>query len=321
MLLTLSQKCPGNGDMGSSPSVTILPVQTSSTTAVVCRQWNSSTVTAKEHVACSLTRELGASEASYETWDSPSGVFPPPAPTLGSVDRTSSVFIFDLDDTLIPTEWIRSSYAAQKDDSRSPDEVYQSILAEINRRTCNELIPHILNSLRKAKSLCSTVAIVTNARSPRWLGVFESMFPEVVQLLRQEGIPIIRSCPQGQEPNIYECSAYFSYWMNAKKRKFEEVIRQHNESTAGAGLKRVDLISIGDNDFEEYAATHLALESPHSVRFAKVVRCRPGLTPEHFLAQLRDIQRAIDCVFMEKSPREATLVGNGVTYRIHGRHF
>lgn len=132
MLLTLSQKCPGNGDMGSSASVTILPVQSSSTAAVVCRQWNhlersdfSSTVPGKEHVACSLTRDLDASDASFKTWDSPSGVFPPPAPTLGSIDRTSSVFIFDLDDTLIPTEWIRSSYAAQKDDSRSPDEVYQ----------------------------------------------------------------------------------------------------------------------------------------------------------------------------------------------------
>ncbi|EPR57612.1 hypothetical protein TGPRC2_293720 [Toxoplasma gondii TgCatPRC2] len=325
MLLTLSRKCPASGNMGASASVAMLPGQSSVSKPGACRHWDhlersdlSTPTPAVECETCSLGQESDDSDASCDTWDTTS-VFAPPLPlSPKSVDRTSTVFIFDLDDTLIPTEWIRSSYAAQKEDGRTAAEVYQAILQEINVRTRNELVPHILKALRKAKSLCNTVAIVTNARSPRWLGVFESMFPEVIQLLNEEDIPIIRSCPQGREPNIYESSAYFSYWMNAKKRKFEEVIRRHREKMPGTGLKRVDLISIGDNDFEEFAATNLAVESPQSVRFAKVVRCRPGLAPEHFLAQLRAIQRAIDCVFMERSPREATLVGSGVTYRIHG---
>ncbi|PFH33067.1 hypothetical protein BESB_082660 [Besnoitia besnoiti] len=324
MLLTLSRKCPASGNMGASASVAMLPVESTVAKTVACRHWDhversglSAAAPTVERETRSLSQDSDDSDASFDTWDTSSLFAPLPLSPKG-VDRTSTVFIFDLDDTLIPTEWIRSSYAAQKEDGRTTEEVYQAILAEINRRTRSELVPHILKALRKAKSLCNTVAIVTNARSPRWLGVFESMFPEVVQCLHEEDIPIIRSCPQGQEPNIYESTAYFSYWMNAKKSKFEEVIRQHHENVPGAALKRVDLISVGDNDFEEYAATHLALESPHAVRFAKVVRCRPGLAPEHFLAQLRDIQRAIDCVFMEKSPREVTLVGNGVTYRIHG---
>lgn len=37
----------------------------------------------------------------------------------------STILIFDLDDTLIPTEWIRSSFAAQKHMHATTDEVYQ----------------------------------------------------------------------------------------------------------------------------------------------------------------------------------------------------
>ena len=46
----------------------------------------------------------------------------------------------------------------------------------------------------------------------------KSLFPEVVKLLHDENIPIIRSCPVGEEPSINEAPAYFAYWMNAKVR-------------------------------------------------------------------------------------------------------
>lgn len=39
--------------------------------------------------------------------------------------RHSAILIFDLDDTLIPTEWIRSTFAAQKHKHATADEVYQ----------------------------------------------------------------------------------------------------------------------------------------------------------------------------------------------------
>ena len=92
----------------------------------------------------------------------------------------------------------------------------QVILEELNARTKHSLIPTVVKALRKAKSISNTVAIVTNARSARWLSVFESMFPEVVALLQEEGIPLIRSCPEGSEPNISRSTEYFFYWMNAK---------------------------------------------------------------------------------------------------------
>lgn len=39
--------------------------------------------------------------------------------------RHSSILIFDLDDTLIPTEWIRSSFVAHKHKHATAEEVYQ----------------------------------------------------------------------------------------------------------------------------------------------------------------------------------------------------
>ncbi|CDJ56981.1 hypothetical protein, conserved [Eimeria maxima] len=196
--------------------------------------------------------------------------------------RHSAILIFDLDDTLIPTEWIRSTFAAQKHKHATADEVYQEIREELERLTSNKLTPIILGTLKRAKKWSETVVIVTNARSVKWLSAMKSLFPEVVQLLQDENIPIIRSCPTGEEPSIHEAPAYFSYWMNAKKTKFFEVVDQHFQVNSISPTTTVDLISIGDNDFEEYAALRAAYELP-TIRLAKVVKCRSGLEPQSFL--------------------------------------
>ncbi|OEH74019.1 hypothetical protein cyc_01746 [Cyclospora cayetanensis] len=229
--------------------------------------------------------------------------------------RHSAIFIFDLDDTLIPTEWIRSSFANLKHQHASTEEVYKAIKQELDRLTANELIPCILSTLKKAKKWSETVVIVTNARSVRWLSTMKSLFPEVIQLLNDERIPIIRSCPVGEEPSIHETTAYFAYWMNAKKTKFLEVIRQHFQNKCTPQAAAVDLVSVGDNDFEEYAALRAAHELP-AVRFAKVVRCRSGLEPRPFLHQLKEITRAIDYIFEEAMPCATRRVGATVTYTI-----
>ncbi|KAL8431386.1 hypothetical protein Efla_001741 [Eimeria flavescens] len=248
-----------------------------------------------------------ASDISQQTQLSVGDSLPP--------SRKSAILIFDLDDTLIPTEWIRSSFAAQKHKHATTDEVYQAIKQEFDRLTSNELTPHILSTLKGAKRWSETVVIVTNARSIRWLSAMKSLFPEVVQLLDDEQIPIIRSCPVGEEPSIHEAPAYFAYWMNAKKTKFLEVIRQHCKKNCTSATTTVDLVSIGDNDFEEYAALRAAHELP-SVRFAKVVKCRSGLEPRSFLHQLKDIALAIDFLFKEVSPCAPRRVGATVTYAI-----
>ncbi|KAL8435657.1 hypothetical protein ACSSS7_002318 [Eimeria intestinalis] len=158
-----------------------------------------------------LSTPAGISEASDVSALAQLSVCGNPHPS-----RHSAILIFDLDDTLIPTEWIRSSFAAQKHKHATADEVYQAIKREFDRLTSNELTPHILSTLKGAKKWSETVVIVTNARSIRWLSAMKSLFPEVVQLLDDEDIPIIRSCPVGEEPSIHEAPAYFAYWMNAK---------------------------------------------------------------------------------------------------------
>ncbi|KAL8272700.1 hypothetical protein Esti_003404 [Eimeria stiedai] len=260
-----------------------------------------------------LSTPAGISEASDVSAQAQLSICGNPHPS-----RHSAILIFDLDDTLIPTEWIRSSFAAQKHKHATADEVYQAIKREFDRLTSNELTLHILSTLKGAKKWSETVVIVTNARSIRWLSAMKSLFPEVLQLLDDEDIPIIRSCPVGEEPSIREAPAYFAYWMNAKKIKFLEVIRQHCKTKCPSPTAPVDLVSIGDNDFEEYAALRAAHELP-TVRLAKVVRCRSGLEPRSFLHQLKDIALAIDCLFEEATPCATRRVGATVTYTIHGR--
>eukprot|EP00922_Rhytidocystis_sp_ex-Travisia-forbesii_P005051 GHVS01007379.1.p1 GENE.GHVS01007379.1~~GHVS01007379.1.p1 ORF type:complete len:173 (-),score=44.55 GHVS01007379.1:215-733(-) len=62
----------------------------------------------------------------------------------------SVVSIFDLDDTLIPTDWIRSAYADRKHHGRVGWGSYCTIREELDSRTNGSLVPLICSILRKA---------------------------------------------------------------------------------------------------------------------------------------------------------------------------
>lgn len=97
------------------------------TTSEFCRSGSADDETTLPNFASSE----GTSEGS-ETNDPPQ--------KLPCVDQThsrhSAILIFDLDDTLIPTEWIRSSFAVQKHKHATTDEVYQVSGAMLWKQAC-----------------------------------------------------------------------------------------------------------------------------------------------------------------------------------------
>ncbi|KAF7458878.1 Trimeric LpxA-like [Cryptosporidium felis] len=219
--------------------------------------------------------------------------------------QKNTIAIFDLDDTLIPTDWIRETYSKIRQNptlsylfSSSNNNVYQYIRVQIDQQVNFQLIPNIIRIISHAKNTFLDVAIVTNARSTGWLKVIESMFPELTNALRELGIPIIRTNPEGNEPEIEEGERYFNYWMMAKKFEFEKIVRKW---TKGESNTKIDLISIGDNDFEECAAIHLAIVD-RAVRYSKIIRCGSGLSPKAFISQLQAISNAIEIERKRSSP-------------------
>ncbi|KAJ1611156.1 membrane associated protein [Cryptosporidium canis] len=230
--------------------------------------------------------------------------------------QKNTVAIFDLDDTLIPTDWIRDTYSRIRQNptlsylfSNSSSSVYQYIRMQIDQQVNYQLVPNIIRILAHAKSTFLDVAIVTNARSTGWLKVIESMFPELANALGELGIPIIRTNPTGKEPEIEDGDKYFNYWMLAKKCEFEKIVSRW---TSGADHMKVDLMSIGDNDFEECAAAHLAAVDK-AVRYSKIIRCTSGLSPKAFIIQLQAIYSAIEIERKRSSPHSWINYSNTVS--------
>ncbi|KAL7066288.1 hypothetical protein ACR3K2_32730 [Cryptosporidium serpentis] len=251
-------------------------------------------------------------------------------PFLFNNSYRRTIAIFDLDDTLIPTDWIRNTYANLRynkstshlfnydisgdsiSDCLKQGNIYQYIRMQIDQMANNQLIPSIIKIIRLARKQFVDVAIVTNARSTGWLKVIEMMFPEILLALKDLNIPIIRTNPGSGEPDIEDTENYFNYWMMAKKNEFEKIVNKwsipkvyskvktnSNDISKKKDIdysiynKKLDIMSIGDNDFEEFAAIHLATVDK-AVNLAKIVRCTSGLPPKDFLYQLYGIESAIN---------------------------
>lgn len=239
------------------------------------------------------------------------------------------VCIFDLDDTLIPTDWIRTTFNALKATLRhrgNSKYLYQCIRKELDELTQNKLVRTICETLLYAREVFGFVAVVTNAKSVGWINVVDSMFPEIRQLLRKYEIPLKRTEPLEKEPTNVTCISYFNYWKNAKKKEFLRFAEEHQESLCDIDIKtikkscfdgRVDLVSIGDNDFEDVAASELVHHCPDVVRASMIARCQSGLNPKKFVNQLQDISQAIKILSKPTfHTRKLLNVGSHVTIRI-----
>ncbi|KAH8741330.1 membrane associated protein with a signal peptide [Cryptosporidium ryanae] len=240
---------------------------------------------------------------------------------------SNTIVIFDLDDTLIPTDWIRDTYSRIRQSSslnylfsNSNNNVYQYIRMQIDQQVNHQLIPNVIKMLTISKKQFLDTAIVTNARSIGWIKVIEAMFPELTAALNELNIPVIRTSPQGAEPEIEDGEKYFNYWMIAKKNEFEKIIdkwlsQNKNKNFISHNLSRVNLISVGDNDFEECAAVHLAVVD-RKVEFSKIIRCTPGLSPKMFLNQLQTISNVIEIEKKRNSSHPWINYTNTVSARI-----
>lgn len=154
-----------------------------------------------------------------------------------------SVLFFDLDDTLIPTEWIRRVYGSARAEIERQNN--PSIAAESDqlislrvRRLLQFLEPTLE---QKATSLVKlacrkfgVVALVTNARSAAWISVVELLFPDFSSSLKELGIPIIRAVSGAKIQTLFSgMGDYFTYWSGLKKEQFKRVTLYANNAYRG----------------------------------------------------------------------------------------
>lgn len=172
--------------------------------------------------------------------------------------RLSRVALFDLDDTLIPTEWVRRAFLtlrpsdaeAQKFHEacvKSQQKVFdswdgcrispKSFKEDLNLNFIEKSIRTRLRNLAKvdfdqqAASLIEksckafgVVVVVTNARSSVWLHVVSTLFPKLKAQLRRFSIPVIQAAAVANRVTFVNNNDYFQYWANLKRVQFQRVV-------------------------------------------------------------------------------------------------
>ncbi|GAW79813.1 hypothetical protein, conserved [Plasmodium gonderi] len=209
------------------------------------------------------------------------------------VEKCNRVIIFDLDDTLIPTYWIRSFLCTKN--TLSYKQALREMKKEIHlNKKCNfESV--VCSVIHLAVSLAHTVFIVTNARSDKWVETVRWLFPQFSKLLLHCHIPIIRT-DQFMEPSPFNVQEYFRFWMSAKKKKFDEILKEHFNFYRNYISNKIDFISLGDTDFEEVATYELQLANTGLINKAFNVKVQGGLSLEDFTGQLKLIQVAMSII-------------------------
>ncbi|CRG98984.1 conserved Plasmodium protein, unknown function [Plasmodium relictum] len=209
------------------------------------------------------------------------------------LEKCGRVIIFDLDDTLIPTYWIRSILLSKC--YLNQDQALRELKKKIKLNKKYNFESAACSVIHLAKSMSHTVFIVTNARSDKWIDTVKWLFPNFSKLLDEHNIPIIRT-EQYMEPSILNVFEYFRYWMNAKKKKFDEILKDHWTFYYQYIRNKVDFISLGDTEFEEVATYELLSSNKNIIKRAFNIKVQTGLCFEDFIGQLKLIQVALSII-------------------------
>ncbi|CAD2089378.1 conserved Plasmodium protein, unknown function [Plasmodium vinckei lentum] len=211
-------------------------------------------------------------------------------------DNCKRVIIFDLDDTLIPTCWIRDRLTAKY--NLSYEQSLKEIKKEIQTNQNYNFESTVCSVIRLATSISSGVFIVTNARSDKWVETVRWLFPQFSKVLDEYNIPIIRT-DQQMEPSPLKLYEHFRFWMNAKKKKFYEIIMNHRNLCNRYVPGRIDFISLGDTEFEEVATRELQMSNKNIINKAFNIKVQAGLPLGEFIGQLKLIQVGLSIITKE----------------------
>ncbi|CAD2089244.1 conserved Plasmodium protein, unknown function [Plasmodium vinckei brucechwatti] len=211
-------------------------------------------------------------------------------------DNCKRVIIFDLDDTLIPTCWIRDRLTTKY--NLSYEQSLKEIKNEIQTNKNYNFESTVCSVIRLATSISSGVFIVTNARSDKWVETVRWLFPQFSKVLDEYSIPIIRT-DQQMEPSPLKLYEHFRFWMNAKKKKFYEIIMDHRNLCNRYVPGKIDFISLGDTEFEEVATRELQMSNKNIINKAFNIKVQAGLPLGEFIGQLKLIQVSLSIITKE----------------------
>lgn len=170
---------------------------------------------------------------------------------IGFADQGQTVIIFDWDDTLFPSTFVRSD--AKLNLSRPLRD--QKLSAQERKAVVNSLAACAASAERLLRLACSygKVVVVTLARSP-WVDESCKLFyGRIGSLMKQLQVRVVyaqeKSRVEGRKAvHSMTASEVESFWSAVKGRAIEEEVKQFYSKYEGQSWKNI--ISIGDSNFE-----------------------------------------------------------------------
>jgi hypothetical protein len=184
-----------------------------------------------------------------------------------NISITNTLFILDWDDTLFPTNWITKNNINLSDsNARNGYIEYFKILD----RSLSKFLDKIL--------LMGTVIIVTNAMKD-WVKISAIVLPKTYYLLKKISIISARDLFSNQFKDVME-------W---KKNTFQMIINKEFKNK-----KMMNIISIGDAEYEHQALVALTKSNFNKIKYLKSFRLIREPHYDQIIEQLDLMEKYID---------------------------
>ena len=181
--------------------------------------------------------------------------------------ESQTIMIFDWDDTLFPTTWVRHymglhwKYPLDQQEGITP----------VQRRKIKTALEDLQEEVEGMINLAmgkGHVVIVTLAKTPWVFLSCENFFPRIKKLLEQKQITIVYAqelsfdTQELPPPNPEDPESQERFWVKKKQLAIEMEVRKFYSQYPGQSWKNV--ISIGDSDFERRATYETMMQYKNS---------------------------------------------------------
>ena len=188
---------------------------------------------------------------------------------------TKTLFIFDWDDTLFPTNWVVKN-GINLSNSSIRDQ-YTTYFQELDR---------VLSSFLKNATSMGKVVIVTNAL-PDWIQISSIVLPKTYILLKKINIVSARGMYRNKSQNI----------MDWKTMAFHDIVNKEFQDDS-----LMHVISVGDAEYEYQALISLnKLKNKKTERYLKSIRFIKNPSHDALIEQLELLNVAIQDIWLKKA--------------------
>lgn len=185
----------------------------------------------------------------------------------GKISDQNTLFILDWDDTLFPTNWVtKNNINLSNGQSRNG---YIEYFKDLDRS-----LSKFLENIRKL----GNVIIVTNAMRD-WVKISAIVIPKTYSILRKIHIVSARDLFSSHTKDVWE-------W---KKKTFQMIIDKEFKSK-----KVMNVISIGDAEYEHQALVSLTQTNINKIKYLKSFRLIREPSYEQIIEQLDVLDKYID---------------------------